>query len=115
MECNGQDTLFVILNNPNPCDCTCTQCTLDSGFNVEPHELLKNDHANVCYSDSFYSHFTSTMPLKGQWLPNPWLNPPVMASCFPVWTKTVLVQPVFRLDLWLLIFCYQQPKGIKAF
>jgi len=47
---------------------------LDSSFNVESHELLKNDHVNICYSDSLYSHFTSTMPLKGQLLPDSWIN-----------------------------------------
>jgi hypothetical protein len=71
---NGQDTLFVFLKNHDPHDFACTQCTLDSSFNVELHELLKNDHINICYSDSLYSHFMSTTSLKGQWLPNSWIN-----------------------------------------
>jgi hypothetical protein len=52
MECNGQDTLFVFLNNRDPYDFARTQCTLDYCFNVKLHELLKNDHVNICWGQA---------------------------------------------------------------
>lgn len=114
-ECNGQDTLLVFSNSHDPYDLQCTRCAPDSSFKVDLHELLKDDHVNFCHSDSLQSHFMSTVPLKGRQLTDSWIDLQYWPRVSESRQKRFLYSQFSESNCGFLIFCYQQPTGMKPF